>query len=130
MTQTAPTLEPLDYRSPEPANSAKWLVLLAAFLGWMFDGLEMGIFPQIAKASLSQLVPGADEKTIMWFGCKTANNKVVLCERAIGQAVILDAPDAEPRVVRCPYHGDYGAALPVSEPLSPAREPVPALQGR
>ena len=26
----------------------RYLVLLAAFLGWMFDGLEMGIFPQIA----------------------------------------------------------------------------------
>ena len=27
-------------------------VLLAAFLGWMFDGLEMGLFPQIARPAL------------------------------------------------------------------------------
>ena len=31
----------------------KWMVLLAAFLGWMFDGLEMGIFPQISRPAMS-----------------------------------------------------------------------------
>ena len=35
----------------------RYLVLLAAFLGWMFDGLEMGIFPQIARSALGQLLP-------------------------------------------------------------------------
>jgi SHS family sialic acid transporter-like MFS transporter len=38
------------------AGAGKWLVLLAAFLGWMFDGLEMGIFPQIARPALTQLL--------------------------------------------------------------------------
>ena len=37
--------------------TARWAVLLAAFLGWMFDGLEMGIFPQIARPAMTQLVP-------------------------------------------------------------------------
>lgn len=31
------------------------MVLLAAFLGWMFDGLEMGIFPLIARPALQQM---------------------------------------------------------------------------
>ena len=48
-------------------HSAKWLVLLAAFLGWMFDGLEMGIFPQIARSALGQLVAGASEADIKWW---------------------------------------------------------------
>jgi MFS family permease len=43
---------------------AKWLVLLAAFLGWMFDGLEMGIFPQISRPAMSELLRGATEKDI------------------------------------------------------------------
>jgi MFS family permease len=30
-------------------------VLLAAFLGWMFDGLEMGVFPLIARPALQQM---------------------------------------------------------------------------
>jgi MFS family permease len=53
----------------------KWLVLTAAFLGWMFDGLEMGIFPQIARSALNPsmlgTVAGTDpavvENTIKWW---------------------------------------------------------------
>ena len=30
------------------------LVLVAAFLGWMFDGLEMGIFPLVARPALQE----------------------------------------------------------------------------
>lgn len=49
-------------------SSGKWLVLLAAFLGWMFDGLEMGIFPQIARSALGKLLVGAaDENLIKWW---------------------------------------------------------------
>src|SRR5215218_10456571 len=45
-----------------------WLVLTAAFLGWMFDGLEMGIFPQIARSALGELLHGAaTEDTIKWW---------------------------------------------------------------
>jgi SHS family sialic acid transporter-like MFS transporter len=32
-------------------------VLTAAFLGWMFDGLEMGIFPLIARPALQSMFP-------------------------------------------------------------------------
>lgn len=64
-TQTAPPT--LNYEPGQPTQRGKYLVLLAAFLGWMFDGLEMGIFPQIARASLSQLVAGADQQTIKWW---------------------------------------------------------------
>jgi MFS family permease len=48
-------------------TSGKWMVLLAAFLGWMFDGLEMGIFPQIARSALGKLIVGADENTVKWW---------------------------------------------------------------
>ncbi|HZZ45167.1 MAG TPA: MFS transporter [Tepidisphaeraceae bacterium] len=53
--QTQPTLDYAD-NSFHISSSAKWLVLLAAFLGWMFDGLEMGIFPQISRPALTQLL--------------------------------------------------------------------------
>ncbi|HSI33791.1 MAG: MFS transporter [Phycisphaerae bacterium] len=39
---------------PRDAGKGKWLVLLAAFLGWMFDGMEMGIFPLIASPALTE----------------------------------------------------------------------------
>jgi MFS family permease len=48
-------------------DAAKWLVLLAAFLGWMFDGLEMGIFPLVARPALSHLLNSSDDKLIGWW---------------------------------------------------------------
>ncbi|MBI1903530.1 MAG: MFS transporter [Planctomycetia bacterium] len=39
-------------------SKAAWLALLAAFLGWMFDGFEMGLFPMVARPALTELVAG------------------------------------------------------------------------
>lgn len=40
----------------KPENkTGQWMALLAAFLGWMFDGLEMGIFPLIANPALRSM---------------------------------------------------------------------------
>src|SRR5215207_4942986 len=36
-------------------NKRLFFVLLAACLGWMFDGLEMGLFPLIARPALQQM---------------------------------------------------------------------------
>jgi MFS family permease len=51
-------------------NQRQWLVLTAAFLGWMFDGFEMGLFPLIGGPALTDLLgpsaaPGDAPK---WFG--------------------------------------------------------------
>src|SRR5947208_12747088 len=54
---------------------AQWLVLTAAFLGWMFDGLEMGIFPLVARPALLDMTHGAgggDEFVARWMGRITA----------------------------------------------------------
>lgn len=34
---------------------ARWMALIAAFLGWMFDGMEMGIFPLVARPALQEM---------------------------------------------------------------------------
>ena len=39
----------------KPSKKRLYTVLIAAFLGWMFDGLEMGIFPLIARPALQQM---------------------------------------------------------------------------
>ncbi|MBE2285140.1 MAG: MFS transporter [Prosthecobacter sp.] len=42
--------------------------LIAAFLGWLFDGFEMGLFPLIGKPALQDLLPGAPAKEhVDWF---------------------------------------------------------------
>lgn len=47
------------------------MALLAAFLGWMFDGLEMGLFPLAGRPALKELMhavgPDADKIIGPWF---------------------------------------------------------------
>ena len=65
--------------APNPAaegeatsTRAQWLVLAAAFLGWMFDGVEMGIFPLVARPALQSMIPlsamGQDQFVGLWMG--------------------------------------------------------------
>ena len=55
-----------------PTNSSRGriLALAAALLGWMFDGMEMGLFPLIGKDALKELLgSGANQALIdKWFG--------------------------------------------------------------
>ncbi|HYV27322.1 MAG TPA: MFS transporter [Candidatus Eisenbacteria bacterium] len=61
--------------SPEARlnSQGQWMVLLAAFLGWMFDGYEIGLFPLIARPALRHLLsdPG-DAQIGQWMGIITA----------------------------------------------------------
>lgn len=62
---------------PPPNNKRLYSVLTAAFLGWMFDGLEMGIFPLIARPALQQMqaaqgVVATDAFVSHWMGNVTA----------------------------------------------------------
>jgi SHS family sialic acid transporter-like MFS transporter len=62
---------------PKPDNKRLYSVLAAAFLGWMFDGLEMGIFPLIARPALQQMqvaggAPVSDAFIGEWMSYATA----------------------------------------------------------
>ena len=61
--------------TPTPTSRrGQWLVLTAALLGWMFDGLEMGLFPLVARPALLNLL-GADTGTAevaRWISVITA----------------------------------------------------------
>jgi MFS family permease len=51
----------------------QWLVLVAAFLGWMFDGVEQGVFPLVARPALQDLMGvEADRLLGPWMGLITA----------------------------------------------------------
>ncbi len=69
---------PLPMTAP---RSRPRLTLLAAFLGWMFDGMEMGIFPLVAGPALRQMgehagiiagSPAAGAFVQSWMGVITA----------------------------------------------------------
>jgi SHS family sialic acid transporter-like MFS transporter len=51
----------------------RWMALTAALLGWMFDGLEMGLFPLVARPAISDLLDtSSDEIVGKWFAVATA----------------------------------------------------------
>src|SRR5262245_17899949 len=58
------------------SGKGAWLALAAAFLGWMCDGMEMGIFPMVARPALQemQMASGVmDEQFVQtWMGRITA----------------------------------------------------------
>jgi MFS family permease len=56
------------------SGRGRWLALTAALLGWMFDGLEMGLFPQVAGPALKELLGAAatDVAVSHWFAIITA----------------------------------------------------------
>ena len=51
-----------------------WMALIAALLGWMFDGFEMGLFPLIGNPALQELLSqtrqprAAGRRQRPWFG--------------------------------------------------------------
>src|SRR5262249_38306479 len=51
----------------------QWMALTAALLGWMFDGLEMGLFPLVARPALRDLMNNPAESQVgLWFNVVTA----------------------------------------------------------
>jgi MFS family permease len=55
----------------------KWMALTAALLGWLFDGLEMGLFPLVARPALVDLLtkeggPPSEQQVSAWLGIITA----------------------------------------------------------
>ncbi len=67
----APALRPLpsDLR---PATG-HLLVLMAAFLGWLFDGFEIGLFPVVARPALLNLLGNANDAQVgPWMAKITA----------------------------------------------------------
>jgi SHS family sialic acid transporter-like MFS transporter len=58
-------------RSSPPPRGAL-LALTAAFLGWLFDGFEIGLFPVVARPALLSMVGGVEADVGRWMGRITA----------------------------------------------------------
>src|SRR5687768_16261499 len=55
------------------SNRGAMLALVAAFLGWLFDGFEIGLFPVVARpALLDMLGLGHEGQVGKWMGIITA----------------------------------------------------------
>lgn len=101
---------------------ALWLTLGAAFLGWLFDGFEIGLFPLIARPALKDLLSrggGAEAAVGVWMGWITA---AFLIGAAVGGALFGWLGDRVGRVRAMSwsilaYSGFSGAAYFVRTPL-------------
>lgn len=45
----------------KPLTRAQWFTLAASFLAWMFDGVEMGLFPLVSRPALQDLLGVSDD---------------------------------------------------------------------
>ncbi|MFO0900075.1 MAG: MFS transporter [Pirellulales bacterium] len=69
-----PPSEPAHSTAAAPPASklsfGAWMALAAALLGWMFDGMEMGLFPLVARPALLELVgsQATDAQIGDWLG--------------------------------------------------------------
>jgi MFS family permease len=60
--------------SSRAAGTGAWLALAAALLGWLFDGFEMGVFSQVGRPAIQDLLGTTDEAKVgLWF------NVVIAC---------------------------------------------------
>jgi SHS family sialic acid transporter-like MFS transporter len=65
-------------QTSEITRFGKWMALTAALLGWLFDGLEMGLFPLVARPALIDLLTApdgsrpTDQQISAWLGIITA----------------------------------------------------------
>src|SRR3989442_14251135 len=60
-------------RDGQGVTRGQWMALVAALLGWMFDGLEQGLFPLVARPALQDLLGPSEEGNIgVWFSVATA----------------------------------------------------------
>ena len=65
MTQLLPQTD----TAPAALTRHQWLVLAAAFLGWMFDGVEIGLFPLVCRPALQELLKDTGDSDVgRWTG--------------------------------------------------------------
>jgi len=48
-------------------SSSLWIILLVAWLGWLFDGMEMGLYSVLAAPALKDLLHSQDPKVVGYF---------------------------------------------------------------
>ena len=73
------------------------------------------VFDPTTGTCLEREIPA--ERATVWYGTKTLAGKVVLFERSESRALVLDAPDAQPRAVACPFDGQLAMGVACSDGL-------------
>jgi MFS family permease len=67
-------------------SRGRWLALIAALLGWMFDGFEMGLFPVISRPALIELLGVGNESLAKQDAVISPWNGVIIAGFLVGAA--------------------------------------------
>lgn len=63
---------PTSPSTSDTSSFQRWAALLAALLGWMFDGAEMGLFAMLGRSAIKDLMhitdPSQEKLVSYWFG--------------------------------------------------------------
>ena len=65
----------------KPLTWGQWFVLIGAFLGWMFDGVEMGLIPLVARPALQDLLRINDDAQVAHW------NSILVASFLLGAAI-------------------------------------------
>src|SRR5688572_11398354 len=69
MTSPIQEQRPMVAEAAAGGERGKWMALIAALLGWLFDGFEMGMFPLVGSPALKELLAGQPQGVVdRWFG--------------------------------------------------------------
>lgn len=78
MATTAPKPAPVNAPpsgEPQGTSSGAWMALIAALLGWLFDGAEMGVFSMVGRAAVQDMLgfgltptPDQEQQIGFYFG--------------------------------------------------------------
>lgn len=79
------------------------------------DGPFYLVYDQRTGRCERKAVPVA--RPIVWYGAEAPNGKLLLYERSESKVIVLDAPDAEPRLVQCPFEGQLASGRAHSDGL-------------
>ena len=79
--------QPSPQLDKNPSNLARYAALVAALLGWLFDGFEMGLFPVISRPALVDLLGyGGKVMSAEQEGRVGAFNGIIIAAFLVGAA--------------------------------------------
>ena len=89
-----------------------WQGKLVLTLG---EGPSYLVYDVARRKAVRKEIPAG--RAILWYGTKTQSDKLLLYERSESKVLVLDAPDAEARIVQCPFEGQLAGGAPKSDGL-------------
>ena len=102
---------------PVPEMDYRWVHQVFALEGKLVltlgDAPYYLVYNPKKRTCVRQEIPA--RQPIVRYGTKTRSGKLLLFERSGSKALVLDGPEAEPRVIGCPFDGELTSGWALSD---------------